>query len=63
MIQSSENLITDEQADRTDRQKDESDFIGCYLTNVELPIMKIFIIKNTKCYIDQNFIIFDLWHL
>ena len=42
MIQSWENLVMDGQTDRqtkkrTDGQTDESDFIGCCLTNVERP--------------------------
>ena len=46
MIQSWENLVKDGRTDRrtdrqTDRQTDKSDFIGCYLTNVECPIGKL----------------------
>ena len=44
MIQSWENLVTDERTDgRTDGQRDESNFIGRCPTNVERPIWRVVI--------------------
>ena len=45
MIKSWENLVTDRQ---TDRQANESDFIGRCPTDVKRPIKKSFILKDMR---------------
>ena len=51
MIQSWKNLVSDGLTDgQTERQTDESDFIGRCLTNIERPILNRVLYLNKKLY-------------